>query len=156
MIGLGFKDEDIANPLDGFGYLIPRKEGVRSLGVLWSSSIFPGRAPKGHKLLQIMIGGAHDLRAIEADDQTLVETAMKDADPVLGFRGAPVLQNIIRHKSGIPQYNLGHKARLQEIQQRMQGIDGLHLAGNGYFGISANDCIRHARELAGRIASGVR
>jgi oxygen-dependent protoporphyrinogen oxidase len=156
VIGLGFKGEDIANPLDGFGYLIPRKEGVRSLGVLWSSSIFPGRAPVGHKLLQIMIGGAHDLRAIEADDQTLVETAMRDADRVLGFRGAPVLQNVIRHKNGIPQYNLGHKARLREIQQRTQGIDGLHLAGNGYFGISANDCIRHARELAGRIAEGVR
>ncbi len=155
VIGLGFKGEDIANPLDGFGYLIPRMEGVRSLGVLWSSSIFPGRAPEGHKLLQIMIGGAHDLRAIEADDQTLVETAMKDADPVLGFRGKPVLQRVIRHTSGIPQYNLGHKARLQEIQQRMQCIDGLHLAGNGYFGISANDCIRHARELAGRIAANI-
>jgi oxygen-dependent protoporphyrinogen oxidase len=156
VLGLGFRGEDIANPLDGFGYLIPRKEGVRSLGVLWSSSIFPGRAPAGQKLLQIMIGGAHDLRAIEADDQTLVETAMRDADRVLGFRGAPVLQNVIRHKNGIPQYNLGHKARLREIQQRTQGIDGLHLAGNGYFGISANDCIRHARELAGRIAEGVR
>jgi oxygen-dependent protoporphyrinogen oxidase len=126
---------------------------VRSLGVLWSSSIFPNRAPAGHKLLQIMIGGAHDLRAIEEDDQSLVETAMKDADPVLGFRGRPVVQRVIRHKSGIPQYNLGHRERLQEIQQRMRGIDGLHLAGNGYFGISANDCIRHARELAGRIAS---
>jgi oxygen-dependent protoporphyrinogen oxidase len=156
VLGLGFKGADIANPLDGFGYLIPRKEGVRSLGVLWSSSIFPNRAPEGHKLLQIMIGGANDLRAIEADDRTLIETAMKDADPVLGFRGAPVLQNVIRHKSGIPQYNLGHNARLREIQERTQGIQGLHLAGNGYFGISANDCIRHARELAGRIAAGVR
>ncbi len=156
VLGLGFKGEDIANPLDGFGYLIPRKEGVRSLGVLWSSSIFPGRAPAGHKLLQIMIGGAHDLRAIEADDQTLVDTAMKDADSVLGFRGSPILQNVIRHKSGIPQYNMGHKARLLEIQQRMKGIGGLHLAGNGYFGISANDCIRHARELAGQIAAGFR
>jgi len=74
---------------------------------------------------------------------------------VLGFRGRPLVQRVIRHKSGIPQYNLGHKARLQEIQERMQAIDGLHLAGNGYFGISANDCIRHARELAARIAAGV-
>ncbi len=156
VIGLGFRGQDIANPLDGFGYLIPRKEGVRSLGALWSSSIFPNRAPEGHKLLQIMIGGAHDLRAIEADDQTLVDTAMKDADPVLGFRGKPLVQQVIRHKSGIPQYNLGHKARLSEIQQRMQGIANLHLAGNGYFGISANDCIRHARELAARIAAALR
>ena len=155
VIGLGFKAEDIANPLDGFGYLIPRKEGVRSLGVLWSSSIFPNRAPAGHKLLQIMIGGAHDLRAIEADDETLVDIAMKDADPVLGFRGKPVVQNVIRHKSGIPQYNLGHNARLREIRQRVQGIPGLHLAGNGYFGISANDCIRHAKELAAQIAGNL-
>ena len=156
VIGLGFRGEDVSNPLDGFGYLIPRKEGVRSLGVLWSSSIFPNRAPAGHKLLQIMIGGAHDLRAIEADEGTLVDTAMKEADPVLGFRGNPMVQCVVRHKSGIPQYNLGHKARLQEIQRRMQPIRGLHLAGNGYFGISANDCIRHARDLAGRIAADIR
>jgi oxygen-dependent protoporphyrinogen oxidase len=156
VIGLGFRGEDIANPLDGFGYLIPRREGVRSLGVLWSSSIFPNRAPAGHKLLQIMIGGAHDLRAIDADDDALVDTAMKDADPVLGFRGKPLVRKVIRHKSGIPQYNLGHNARLGEIQQRMRGIPGLHLAGNGYFGISANDCIRHARELADSIAANIR
>jgi len=103
-----------------------------------------------------MIGGAHDLRAIEEDDETLVSTAMKDADPVLGFRGRPLLQKVIRHKSGIPQYTLGHNARLREIRERVQGIPGLHLAGNGYFGISANDCIRHARELAGGITAGLR
>ena len=153
VIALGFRSEDMANPLDGFGYLVPRREGVRSLGVLWSSSIFPGRAPDGHKLLQIMIGGAHDPRAVDEDEQTLIDTAMKDADPVLGFRGGPVVRRVMRHRSGIPQYTLGHNARLKEITGRMAPLNGLHLAGNGYFGISTNDCIRHARELAARIAA---
>jgi protoporphyrinogen/coproporphyrinogen III oxidase len=151
VLALGFKAADIINPLDGFGYLIPRKEGVRSLGVLWSSSIFPGRAPKDHKLLQIMIGGAHDLRAIELNNEDLIDQALREANPVLGIKGRPVMAKVIRHSNGIPQYNLGHKDRINEIQARVQNIENLYLAGNGYLGISTNDCIRHGRELAEKV-----
>lgn len=151
MIGLGFKESDIAHPLDGFGYLIPRASGLRSLGVLWSSSIFPNRAPAGHKLLQVVLGGAHDLRAIEENDQSLIETAIRDAHPLLGIQGEPVLTRVIRHRSGIPQYTLGHEERLKGISARLEQLPGLHLAGNGYYGISSNDCIRMAEELSHRI-----
>jgi oxygen-dependent protoporphyrinogen oxidase len=151
VLGLGFRADDIENPLDGFGYLIPRNQGLRALGVLWSSSIFSNRAPQNRKLLQIMIGGAHDPEAIDADDQTLVDSAMKDADPVLGFKGQPIMTRVFRHRFGIPQYNLGHRARLEEITRRVRNLPGLYLAGNGYHGISTNDCIRHAAELAREI-----
>ncbi len=151
VLALGFKAEDIANPLDGFGYLIPRNQRLRSLGVLWSSSIFPNRAPQGHKLLQIMIGGAHDPGAVDEADDTLVDTALKNADPVLHFKGGPIMTRVIRHRCGIPQYTLGHQARLKAIDACLQKLPGFHLAGNGYHGISSNDCIRHARELARKI-----
>jgi oxygen-dependent protoporphyrinogen oxidase len=156
VLALGFRDDDITNPLDGFGYLIPRKQAVRSLGVLWSSSIFPNRAPQGHKLLQIMIGGAHDMAAVVADDELLIRTALSDADPVLGFRGEPVMARVFRHGNGIPQYSLGHRARLEVIQKRLETLPGLYLAGNGYHGISSNDCIRHAGLLASKIVDTMR
>ena len=153
VLGLGFRGDDIGSPLDGFGYLIPRNQKLRSLGVLWSSSIFPGRAPEGGKLLQIMIGGAHDPKAVEEDDKTLVDTALRDADPLLRFKGAPVVARVVRHRAGIPQYNLGHRDRLAQIARRLESLPGLHLTGNGYHGISANDCIRCARDLAAKIAA---
>lgn len=155
MIALGFQAADIAHPLDGFGYLIPREAGLRSLGVLWSSSIFENRAPAGHKLLQIVLGGAHDLHAVDVDDQALIDTAMKDAGPVLGIKGEPVMTRVIRHHTGIPQYTLGHQARLEQIAHRLKDLPGFHLAGNGYHGISTNDCIRTTNELAARIAEGL-
>ncbi len=151
VLGLGFTQDGIADPLDGFGYLIPRNQGLRSLGVLWSSSIFPNRAPNGHKLLQVMIGGANDPGAINEDDSILIDTALKNADPVLHFKSEPIMTRVFRHRCGIPQYNLGHRERLQSIAQRLQHLPGFYLAGNGYHGISTNDCLRHAAELAERI-----
>ncbi|HPO14885.1 MAG TPA: protoporphyrinogen oxidase [Candidatus Hydrogenedentes bacterium] len=153
VLALGFQESGIAHPLDGFGYLIPRNQNVRSLGVLWSSSIFPNRAPGGHKLLQIMIGGAHDPGAVDEDDQKLVETAIKDADPVLGFKANPIMTRVIRHRCGIPQYTLGHQARLEAITQCLEKLPGFYLAGNGYHGISSNDCIRCTGDLAHKIVN---
>lgn len=156
VVALGFKAADIENPLDGFGYLIPRSEGKRSLGVLWSSSIFENRNPEGTKLLTVMIGGAHDPEAITLSDEALISTAISESEPQLGFRGDPQMTRIIRHSSGIPQYNVGHGQRLRTIESCLKSHPALYLAGNGYYGISANDCIRHARELAGRVAETIR
>jgi oxygen-dependent protoporphyrinogen oxidase len=156
VVALGFKAADIENPLDGFGYLIPRSEGKRSLGVLWSSSIFEKRNPEGTKLLTVMIGGAHDPEAVTLSDEELIRTAISESDPQLGITGDPVMTRIIRHHSGIPQYNVGHGQRLKTIESRLSEHPDLYLAGNGYYGISANDCIRHAGELAGLVAETIR
>lgn len=155
VVSLGFRASDIKDDLNGFGYLIPRNEGIRSLGVLWSSSIFAERVEDGNKLLTVMIGGAHDPEAIEMSDSELIKTAIEDAKPFLQINGSPVMSKVIRHRLGIPQYNLGHRERLQRIQGQNQTSTNLFFAGNGYFGISANDCIRNSAELAEIIVSSV-
>ena len=153
VVALGFNADDIGHPLDGFGYLIPRGEGIRTLGVLWTSSIFPGRAPEGKKLLRVMIGGAHDPQAVQEKDEDLIRIALDDLRQVLQCKGAPIMTQVIRHTDGIPQYTLGHNARLQQIEERLGMFPGLYLAGNGYHGISTNDCIRKSNELIERITA---
>ena len=152
-IALGFDGSALDNELNGFGYLIPRNEKIRSLGVLWSSSIFADRASAGDKLLTVMIGGAHDMDAINLDDSQLIDIALKDAQPYLQITGQPKMTNVIRHRLGIPQYVLGHKERVNLIEEQNRKDDGLYFAGNGYFGISANDCIRNSGKLAETIAA---
>ena len=155
VVALGYEKAALENGLDGFGYLIPRKEGLRSLGVLWSSSIFERRADKNSAMLTVMIGGAHDSEAIKLDDKELIACAISEFESILRPKVQPVMTKVMRHVDGIPQYNLGHQERLEKIESILSGLPGLHLSGNGYHGISANDCLRGAKELSDRIMKSI-
>jgi oxygen-dependent protoporphyrinogen oxidase len=139
--------------LDGFGFLIPRGEGPRILGVLWDSSIYPGRAPSGRALLRAMIGGAHDEGALALDDAALLSVVRKDLALTMGLEADPVLVRIFRHPRGIPQYTVGHLDRLARAEARLERLPGVYLAGNSYRGVAINACVAEAGPLAGRILS---
>lgn len=153
VVALGYEAEDLGSELDGFGYLIPRAEGVRPLGVLWSSSIFEHRANADQRLLTVMIGGAHDPEAVTLSDEELTDLAVREIDSTVGINGKPAMRRIVRHQNGIPQYVIGHRERLSIIDKRMKDLRQLYLAGNGYHGISTNDCIKHSYELVEKIVS---
>lgn len=148
---LGWRREQVKHPLDGFGFLAPRREGLRSLGALFSSSIFRGRAPFGRVLMRVMLGGARDPQVLELDDDHLVLLALSELEPVLGLNGMPEHVRVFRHTRAIPQYNVGHEARIQRIAQRLADLPHLHLGGNAYHGVSINDCVRNAEVLATQI-----
>jgi oxygen-dependent protoporphyrinogen oxidase len=143
-------------PLDGFGFLVPRGEGPRILGALWETSIYPGRAPAGKALLRVMIGGATDLGAVELSDGELLSIVTADLERTMGLRLMPAFVHIIRHWRGIPQYTIGHAARLERIETALAPHRGLFLAGNSYRGVSINACIEDAREVAGAVADHLR
>jgi oxygen-dependent protoporphyrinogen oxidase len=151
VIALGYARSAVPHPLDGFGFLVPRSEGLRTLGVLWESSIFPARAPLEHVLLRVMIGGAHDPGAVALDDDTLLATASGDLQHTLGLSTSPALTYVVRHTSGIPQCTLGHPARMARIEEALGRWPGLHLTGWGYRGVSVNHCITDATGVAARI-----
>ncbi len=154
VICLGYRADRLPRPLDGFGFLVPRSEGVRTLGVLWDSSIYPGRAPEGSVLLRAMIGGATDPGAATLDDAQLLDVVRKDLRTTMGLDAMPELVRIIRHHAGIPQYTVGHLDRLRLAEQRLAALPGLALAGNGYRGVSINTCIADAIPLADRLLAG--
>jgi protoporphyrinogen/coproporphyrinogen III oxidase len=143
-------------PLDGFGYLIPRSERLRTLGVLWESSIYANRAPEGRVLMRVMIGGAHDPEAVELPDDRLLSVVLGDLRTTMNVSVEPAFSRIVRHRRGIPQYNIGHLARLRRIDAALERHAGLLLAGNSYRGVAINACIAEARGLAARAIAAAR
>ena len=151
VVAVGFHAAAMGGPPEGFGFLSPRMEGLRSLGCLWDSSLFPGRAPDGEVLLRVMIGGAHDPEALELDDDDLVAVARRDLAAAMGLTAAPHLLRVFRHPAGIPQYERGHRARLDRIEERLRGLPGMWLTGCSYRGVSMNACVETAERQCDEI-----
>ncbi len=149
----GYARDRVAHDLNGFGFLVPRREGLRTLGCLWSSSLFPGRAPDGHVLLRIMLGGALDGDVVNLSDGGLIDLVGREVHPLLGIDGAPDFIHIARWQPGIPQYHLGHGLRLRAIAHAEEEHPGLIFAGNAYRGVGLNDCVASAHRAV-RMAAG--
>lgn len=153
VVALGFEEQALGGAPDGFGFLVPRSERIRSLGCLWDSSIFPGRAPSGAVLLRVMVGGAHDPEAVRLDDDELVSLVRRDLQTTMGLSAEPVLQRIFRHPAGIAQYEQGHQERVNGIDRLLEEYPGLWVAGSSYHGISMNSCVEVAEHQAEAIVS---
>lgn len=150
-VALGYKREDVAHSLEGFGFLAPRKESLRILGCLFPSSIFRGRAPEGHVALMAFAGGRTDPEALDLTDEEVHAMVQENLGRALGVRGEPVIQTIRRWPRAIPQYELGHGKYVDLAAKLERENPGLHIAGNMLGGISVPDCIRKATDLAERL-----
>lgn len=151
VIGLGYREDQLPRPLDGFGFLVAKKAQRRLLGVLWTSSIFPGQAPPGHALLRIIAGGTRNPELLRLDDTELVRTVIGEVRETMGeFKGEPAFVRLVRWADGIPQYTLGHLDRVRQAEAALPG--GVWLAGNGIHGVSVADCVARADALVGLLA----
>ncbi len=153
VICFGYEQDKVSRDLDGFGYLIPKKEGCAILGTLWDSSIFPHRAPQGHVMLRSMMGGATTPEAIALSDAEVKQRTMAELKKIMGIEAEPDFVRIFRHQRAIPQYVVGHAERLLAIDERLKKHPGLILTGNSYLGIGLNDCVNAAYKAADQVRS---
>lgn len=151
VVCLGYKKEKIGRSLDGFGFLVPFREGRRILGTLWDSSIFPNRAPEGYVLLRTMLGGARASHLAVQGEKMIVDTVSAEVGDIMGFKAQPDFTRVYVHEKAIPQYTLGHQGRLETMERLLARYKGLFLAGNSYRGISVNDCIENSYRLADQL-----
>ncbi|HWR58415.1 MAG TPA: protoporphyrinogen oxidase [Thermodesulfovibrionales bacterium] len=149
----GYKKERIGRDLDGFGFLVPFREGRRILGTLWDSSIFPNRAPEGYVLLRTMLGGARSSAIAVQSENRLVDIVTGELNDIMGIKVQPDFAKVYFHEKAIPQYNLGHQKRLKLMDDIVVKYKGLYLSGNAYKGISVNDCIENSYRLATEIVA---
>lgn len=156
VVALGYRAAAAAVPR-GFGALFPRGAGYRMLGTLWESSIFPGRAPDGHLLMRIMFGGAVDQDAARLADDALIALARSEVERLYGIGEEPVLAVAHRWPRAIPQYELGHLARVARIERAASAFRRLLLTGNGLRGVSfadaASDGMRTGAAVAATLAA---
>lgn len=147
---LGFRREDVAHPCQGFGMLIPRVEGFKILGTIFSSSLFPNRAPAGHLLLTSYVGGERypELASLSADE--LVGLTCKDLRELLGVKGPPVFQHTVCYPRAIPQYNVGYGFYREAMSEIERHVPGLFLAGHYRDGVSLSDSILSGCNVADR------
>jgi oxygen-dependent protoporphyrinogen oxidase len=145
---LGYDRGQVGHPLDGFGVLIPRLEKRFSLGCIFSSTLFPGRAPDGKVSLMCFIGGVQQPENGELPTQQLVEKTVRDLTPLLDLKGDPEFHFHTFWPLAIPQYNVGHGVFLQELEKVEARHPGLHLHGNFRGGPGLNDCIENALKFA--------
>ena len=147
----GFRREDVAHPLDGFGVLVPRSEGFRILGSIFSSSLFPNRAPNGCVTLTSYLGGARSPEIAQKSREDLFEITIADLRALLGVKGPPTFQHHIRFPQAIPQYNIGY-AQFKNLMSTAEiKAPGLFFAGHSREGISVADCIVSGSEAAERV-----
>lgn len=147
-VALGFDREQVGHPLDGFGALIPRRLGIEILGTLFSSTLFPGRAPEGKVLLTAFIGGARNPAVGQRTEEELAARVLADLRPLLGIDGEPSFSRVTLWPRAIPQYELGHPGRIARIDRALLRWPGLHLRANWRDGISVADCVNMAKALA--------
>jgi oxygen-dependent protoporphyrinogen oxidase len=144
-VSLAYQQADLPRDLDGYGYVIPRREGRRALACTWTSTKFPHRAPEGYALIRVFVGRAgQDIPWAESE---LLELAKEELNLTLGITVEPLLARVFMWDRAMPQYNLGHPESLKRIDAALEKHPGLALAGNGYRGIGIPDCI-HSGELA--------
>jgi oxygen-dependent protoporphyrinogen oxidase len=150
VVCFGFAREQMPHPLDGFGFLVPRQEGLRLLGALWTSTLFPERVPEGQVLVRVMIGGARDPDVLDLDDGQLAGLVLGELRRIHGAPD-PGFVRIFRHRQAIPQYEVGHAARLAAVEGQLRDLPGLFITGNAYHGIGVNDCARNAWVVAEQV-----
>nr|VFJ57667.1 MAG: oxygen-dependent protoporphyrinogen oxidase [Candidatus Kentron sp. FW] len=147
VVGFGF--ENLAS-LRGFGLLTTTGARQPILGVLWDSSIFPGRAPAAKQSLRVLVGGQRNPDLALADEPALIDTARAGLENTMGLHDTPATVFVKRWQRGIPNYPVGHLANVRDIHARIRAYPGLSLNSNAYFGIGINDCVVNSMACARR------
>lgn len=150
-VTLAYHEEDLPRALNGYGYVIPRKERQTALACTWTSTKFPHRAPRGYALLRVFIGRAG--QDFPFNESQLRVIAREELQRTLGIAAEPVLTKVFLWENAMPQYNLGHKVLLSKIDEKVNTHKGLALAGNGFRGIGIPDCIHSGEFAAQKILS---
>lgn len=145
-VAFGFKESVKLPP--GFGFLAPEEEQRFTLGALFTSNMFPGRAPRGHMIFETLIGGRRHPERLELDDEHLISKALEDVREVLDLPRQPAYAKVLRTNGGIPQLERNYPRLLAWREKFLAARRGLHICGFGWDGIGLNDMMKNAARVS--------
>jgi protoporphyrinogen/coproporphyrinogen III oxidase len=155
IVTLAYDRTQVSHPLDGFGFVVPAIEGRSIIAGSFSSVKYDGRAPEGQALFRVFVGGALAEHLAGLPDAELVAIAERELAALLGVRGAPSSARVARHARAMPQYALGHLARVAAIEAAVERLPGLAVAGAAYRGVGIPDCIHSGERAVDALFDGV-
>ncbi|MEO2168301.1 MAG: protoporphyrinogen oxidase, partial [bacterium] len=156
IVSLAYRRSDVPNAPTAFGFVVPHIEGRKIIAGSFSSIKYARRAPDDQLLLRMFVGGALQPEVLENDDSALAEVVRHELRDLLGVRAEPILTRIDRWPDSMPQYTVGHGARIAALERRAAAHRGLALAGNAYHGVGLPDSIHSGEQAADSLlAAGV-
>ena len=155
-VALAFPRDAVAHPLNGSGFVVPRREKTGILAGSWLSSKWPGRAPDDKVLMRTFLGGARDPWAIDESDEELVTRSLDALRLLLGISGAPLFTRVYRWDRANAQHEVGHLERLAAIDRTLAQHEGLFVTGSGFRGVGIPDCIADGKKTARQVADWLR
>jgi oxygen-dependent protoporphyrinogen oxidase len=155
-VALAFKREHVRHSLVGSGFVVPRVEDTGILAASWLSSKWPNRAPEDRVLMRAFIGGARDPKALERADAELVQTSLVALRGLLGIDHGPLFTRVYRWDRGNAQHEVGHLARMAEIDRALTRHPGLFITGSGFRGVGIPDCVADGRKTGASAAGWLR
>jgi oxygen-dependent protoporphyrinogen oxidase len=153
VVATGYYDRQIGQEFAGFGFLVPRSEKVRTLGTVWNSSLFSGRAPAGSVVMTSFIGGATDPAIVDLPDKEIGAIVESENARVLRITGSPVASAIWKYAKALPQYNLGHGHVVEAVRDGERANPGLFFCGNYLEGPALGRCVENATQTARAVES---
>lgn len=152
VVSTGHRREQVAGPTEGFGFLVPRREGLQVLGTVWNSSLFPGRAPAGMVNFASFAGGATQRDVLDRSEEEIGDAVAEEVARVLHITGPPTTRLVRRYARALPQYNLGHARTIAALRELCAGVPGLYLAGNYFEGPAIGACVEQAFRTANEVS----
>ena len=148
-LALGYEKSTFGHPLNGFGFLVPKKERKHLVACTWVNNKFSYRAAEDKIVLRCFMGGG----SLEETEGALVEMARQELQSFMGVTALPIFSKVARWPQSMAQYTVGHEERVAQIEAMVAKMPGLHLAGNGYHGIGIPDCVRSGKQAATNIVA---
>jgi len=155
-VGSVYDRSQVANTLDGFGYMVPRREGLETICTFWNSSLFPGRAPEGKVLMTTFAGRGTSNNGAAIGEEEYAQIVEVENARALGIKGPSLDRMVWKDPRALPQYNVGHAQRVAEIQEILHPIPNLGIIGNFLKGRSIGDCVEVAFAAAQDVHSQIR
>ena len=150
-VSLAFRKKDFPRPLDSFGFVVPAVERRKIMACTFSSLKYPGRAPDGAVLLRAFVGGSLQPELFQDGDATMERNVRAEISSLLGVSAQPLFSRVWRHPDSMPQYHIGHQARIERVEAALAKVPNLTLAGNAYHGVGIADCVHSGEEAAERL-----
>ncbi|MGE5215862.1 MAG: protoporphyrinogen oxidase, partial [Chloroflexota bacterium] len=150
-VSLAYRLDDFPRKPNSFGFVVPAIERRKIMACTFSSLKYPGRAPVDHILLRAFVGGALQPQLFDDSDQQMEKNVRDELASLLGVTAPPLFSRVWRHPDSMPQYHVGHQARIQRIENSLKQFSTLALAGSAYRGVGISDCVRTGEQAAEKV-----